>query len=282
MRMLQGSGRKMAKTGMAVSARLPLHNLVSARLGGWRCASTRDRTMPNVASIMAELKKKGKENTRKIYARHGMAADRLYGVSVADLKLMAKKIRGEQALAYELYATGIMEAMYLAGMVADGLKMTPKQLNVWALGAVDMQMIAEYTVPWVTVDNPQGRELALQWIKSKNEHVASSGWSTYSGLVALKDDQELDLAEIERLLGHIVKEIHRAQNRVRQTMNGFVIAVGSYVQPLLTTAKAAARQIGEVSVDMGDTACKVPLALAYIEKNEAAGRIGKKRKTIRC
>ena len=37
-----------------------------------------------------------------------------------------------------------------------------------------------------------------------------------------------------------------------------------------------------VSVDMGDTACQVPLASAYIEKIEAMGRIGKKRKTMRC
>jgi hypothetical protein len=62
----------------------------------------------------------------------------------------------------------------------------------------------------------------------------------------------------------------------------FVISVGGYVKPLLKQAKAAARQIGTVSVDMGDTACKVPLATAYIEKMEAAGRIGKKRKTMRC
>jgi hypothetical protein len=65
-------------------------------------------------------------------------------------------------------------------------------------------------------------------------------------------------------------------------MNGFVIAVGTYVKPLLKEAKAAARQIGEVSVDVGETACNVPLATAYIEKSEAAGSVGKKRKTIRC
>jgi len=65
-------------------------------------------------------------------------------------------------------------------------------------------------------------------------------------------------------------------------MNGFVIAVGTYVRPLLKEAKEAARKIGEVSVDVGETACNVPLATAYIEKIEAAGRVGKKRKTIRC
>jgi len=47
-------------------------------------------------------------------------------------------------------------------------------------------------------------------------------------------------------------------------------------------AATVRREIGTVSVDMGDTACNVPLATAYIEKIEAAGRVGKKRKTIRC
>jgi 3-methyladenine DNA glycosylase AlkD len=238
--------------------------------------------MPTRASILADLKSKGKENTRKIYARHGMPADRVYGVSVADLKLIAKTIKGQQALALELYASGIMDAMYLAGMVADGAQMNRKQLNEWAEGAAEMQMIAEYTVPWVAVDNEHGRELALEWMKSKKERVAAAGWSTYSGLVALKPDAALDLKEIQSLLETIVEKIHTAPNRVRYTMNSFVISVGSYVKPLEKQDKAAAKKIGEVSVDMGDTACKIPLATAYIEKVEAAGKFGQKRKTIRC
>jgi 3-methyladenine DNA glycosylase AlkD len=238
--------------------------------------------MPTVTSVMAELKKRGTEKTRKIYARHGMATDNMFGVSVADLKVIAKTIKGQQTLASRLYATGNMDAMYLAGMVADGSKMPPKELNEWVEGAENLQMIAEYTVPWVTVENPHARDLAMQWIKSKKEHVASSGWSTYSGLVATKPDEALNLAEISSLLGAVVKGINSAKNRVRYTMNGFVIAVGSYLKPLTKQAKAAARQIGVVSVDLGDTACHVPLATAYIEKIEAAGRVGQKRKTIRC
>jgi hypothetical protein len=129
-------------------------------------------------------------------------------------------------------------------------------------------MISEYTVPWVTVENPDARDLAIQWIKSKKEHVVSSGWCTYAGLVATRADEALDLAEIEGLLSIVVKGIDGAQNRVRYTMNGFVIAAGTYVKPLLKQAKASARQIGAVSVDMGDTACNIPLATAYIEKIE--------------
>ena len=43
-----------------------------------------------------------------------------------------------------------------------------------------------------------------------------------------------------------------------------------------------AKAIGTVEVDMGDTVCKVPDALEYIAKIEAAGRLGKKRKTAVC
>jgi 3-methyladenine DNA glycosylase AlkD len=238
--------------------------------------------MPTLASILAELKSKGSEKTRATYVRHGMEAERCFGVSVADLKLIAKTIKGQQALAMELYRTGKMEAMYLAGMVASGAKMTDAQLEAWAEGTHGMQMIAEYTVPWVTVEHPRGRELALQWMASKKEHVAAAGWCTYSGLVTTMPDEKLELAQIEGLLGDLVQRIHKAQNRERHTMNNFVIAVGSYVAPLSKQAKAAARQIGVVTVDMGDTACQVPLATAYIEKAEAAGKAGKKRKTIRC
>lgn len=231
---------------------------------------------------MAELKKKGTEKGRATYVRHGAPADRVLGVSVADLKVIAKTIKGRQALACELYETGIMDAMYLAGMVADGAAMSKEQLNRWAEGAANLRMISEYAVPWVATENPQGRELALRWIKSKKEHVAASGWCTYAGLLATKADQELELKEIEQLLGTAVKGVRSAPNRVRHTMNGFVIAVGAYVKPLLKQAKAAAQEIGVVSVDMGDTACKVPLASAYIEKVEKMGKVGNKRKTMRC
>jgi len=238
--------------------------------------------MSTIASIMADLKKKGSEKTRTIYARHGMAGKPMFGVSIADLKVIAKTIKGQQALACGLYETGNLDAMYLAGMVADGSRMTADQLTAWAEGAEGLQMISEYTVPWVAVENAQGRELAKRWMASKKEHVASSGWTTYSGLVATKADADLDLAEIAGLLNRVVQGIGGAQNRVRHTMNGFVIAVGSYVRPLLKQAKSAAKLIGDVSVDVGDTACQVPLAMAYIQKIESAGRAGKKRKTIRC
>lgn len=50
----------------------------------------------------------------------------------AQLKLMAKALKGQQALACELYSTGNVDAMYLTGLVADGRAMAKKQLQEWA------------------------------------------------------------------------------------------------------------------------------------------------------
>lgn len=87
---------------------------------------------------------------------------------------------------------------------------------------------------------------------------------------------------MKRLLQRVQKTIHDAPNLVRYAMNSFVICVGSYVKPLNELALKTAATIGPVSVDMGNTACKVPSAMEYIRKVEKRGSIGKKRKTVKC
>ena len=73
-----------------------------------------------------------------------------------------------------------------------------------------------------------------------------------------------------------------APDDVRSAMNGFMITVGTYVSPLGDRAIATARKIGRVEIDMGDTACKVPEAEAYILKCRRGAPVAPKRKTVRC
>ena len=86
--------------------------------------------METVKEVMAELRKKGSEQTRKTLRRHGVTGD-LFGVKVGDLKPIAKKIKGNQELACQLYETGNYDAMYLAGLIADETKITKSQLQNW-------------------------------------------------------------------------------------------------------------------------------------------------------
>ena len=98
----------------------------------------------------------------------------------------------------------------------------------------------------------------------------------------MKPDGELDIETIQKLLQRIAKEIHSAPNRVRYTMNGFILGVGAYIKGLTKDAIETAKKIGTVYVDMGGTACVVPPAGDYIKKIEAKGGIGKKKKTVKC
>ena len=230
---------------------------------------------------MKDLERLGTEQTRKTFARHGAPIDQLFGVKVGDLKTIAKKIKGRQDLALELYDTGNSDAMYLAGMVANGALMTKKQLESWAKKAT-WHMISDYTIPGVACESPFAVELAQKWINAKQPSIMSSGWTAWSGIVAMQSDDQLDLAAIELLLRRIEDNIHSSPNRVRYTMNGFVISVGGYVLPLQKKAREVAKKIGKVQVDVGATDCKVPYAVDYIDKMIASGNAGKKRKTIKC
>jgi hypothetical protein len=211
---------------------------------------------------------------------HGIP-EPFFGVKIEDLKKIQKRVKKDYRLALALYDTGIYDAMYLAGLIADDAKMTKKDLRRW-LDQATCGALCEYTVPWVTAESNHGHELALEWIESEKESVATAGWATLSSLVAIRDDADLDLAELKRLLQRVQKTIHLQPNRVRYVMNGFVIAVGCYVKDLTQLALQTAAKIGRVEVDMGDTACKVPYAPEYIQKVQNRGTIGKKRKSAKC
>ncbi|MEZ5344996.1 MAG: DNA alkylation repair protein [Pyrinomonadaceae bacterium] len=234
----------------------------------------------NVTEVLNELESFGSETTKKTLMRHG-AKEPFFGVRVADLKRILKKIKGDQKLALELYATGNSDAMYLAGLLADGSKMTDAKLGQWAKKAY-WYMISEYTVAWVASENQNGWRLALEWIDSDKENIASSGWAALSAIISVKPDSELDIKLIRKLLLRVEKSIHKSQNRVRYTMNGFVIACAAFILELSDVAVETSKRIGKVDVEMGGTACKVPFAPEYIEKIKARRKIGQKKKTVKC
>ena len=230
--------------------------------------------------ILAELKRLGSASYKKVMTNHGVK-EPCFGVKISDLQKIQKRIKKDYQLALDLYDTGNYDAMYLAGLIADDARMTKKDLHHWIATAVHSPL-AGFTIPWVAAGSPHGWELALEWIDSKKPRTAESGWSTLRSLVSVKDDAELDLTELKRLLERVRKTIHQAPNDVRYSMNSFVIAVGTYVQSLTATALRTAEKIGPVTVDMGNTSCHIPFAPDSIRKVQKRGAIGKKRKSAKC
>jgi len=230
--------------------------------------------------IMKLLESKGSEQTRKTLRRHG-GPENMFGVKVGDLKPIAKLIKGDQAVAMQLYATGNSDAMYLAGLVANGALMKRNELDRWAKDAT-WHMISGCTVPWVAAEHPQAIEIAMKWIDSAQQHIATAGWATLAAVVCVRPDAELPMELFTALITRVVKNIHTAPNRVRYVMNDFIICCGTYVAPLADLALHAAREIGTVQVDMGSTACQVPAAEPYILKSRRGQPVAPKRKTTRC
>ena len=231
--------------------------------------------------VLKELEGYGSEQTKKVLMVHG-AREPFFGVKVADLKKILKKTKKNHELSLELYATGNTDAMYLAGLMADETKITEEQLEDWADKAY-WYYLSEYAVPWVAAETDFGFELGLKWIKRKEERICmllvGQHWHIMPGV---NEDKDLDIKKYSELLDMVADQVHSSQNRVRYTMNGFVIAIGTYIKELTDKSLEIAEKIGKVDVTMGGTACKVPLAKQYIHKVIDKGKVGSKRKTARC
>src|SRR5262245_10372110 len=184
--------------------------------------------------IVEQLKPLGTESYKKVLRNHGIK-EPVFGVKIEDLKKIQKRVKKDYQLALALYDTGIYDAMYLAGLIADDAKMTKKDLQRWVENATS-EAICSFTVAWVAAEGQHGWALALKWIESKNSSVALAGWNTLSCIVALEDDTDLDLPELKKLLTRVQKTIHTAPNCVRYAMNSFVISLGCYVKPLADQA----------------------------------------------
>jgi 3-methyladenine DNA glycosylase AlkD len=234
----------------------------------------------NLKEAMKSLASKASPSTKRTLLRHG-AVEPLFGVRIGDMKPLVKQLKGNQDLALELYATRNSDAMYLAGLIGDGSQMTRKQLDKWAASAT-WHMISGCSVAWVAAEHPQGFDAAMKWIDSRKELVAVAGWSTLSALVTTIRDEQLPMKKLEALLGRCAKMIHQVPDRVLYTMNNFLIACGTYAQPLADKAIETARKIGAINIDMGDTACQVPDAESYIIKSRRGLPVAPKRKSVRC
>lgn len=230
--------------------------------------------------VMKKLEEMGTEQTKTTFLRHG-AKEPVFGVRVGDLKKLMKDVKKDQALARALYDTGNSDAMYLAGLTVNPKTATKDMLQVWVKEA-HWYLIAEYTVAGVAAESPYAVELAREWIESPEEMIACCGWSTYANYISITPDSELDLEEIRSLMKRAERTVHGERNRVRYNMNTFVIVVGSFVRELHDEAMETAERIGKVSVNMGQTACKVPLAADYIRKVVSVGKLGVKKKSSIC
>lgn len=217
-----------------------------------------------LAESMSALEKAGSAQTRKTYARHG-AAEPMFGVSFATLKTLGKRIGVDQELALALWDTGNFDARNLAVKVADPARMSPSQLDRWA-GTPGARMCRDY-VAHLVAEGPHARSRSDAWLAAPDETTRCVGWSLV-GAMALRDE-DLPDAWFARRVAEIETDIQASPNAQREAMLHALIAIGCRSAALRKSVTAAAKRIGKVEIDHGDTACKTPEALPTLEKTWA-------------
>ncbi len=234
----------------------------------------------DVQTVLQELASLGSERTKKVYMQQG-AHEPLFGVATGAMKPIAKKIRTNQALAEELYATGNYDAMYLAGMIADPKAMTEADFDRWMEDAY-FYMISDFIVAVTLAETDFAQSVSDRWIATDKELFVSAGYSCYCWLLGNRKDEEFDREKLKAMLEKVEKTIHSSPDRAKYAMNNFISTVGVSYIPLHEKALSVANAIGIVDVYRGKTKCSVPVAADEIQKAVDKGRLGFKRKNVRC
>ncbi|MGN7399990.1 DNA alkylation repair protein [Cytobacillus praedii] len=231
-------------------------------------------------TVMHELEAIGKERLKKMYISNG-AHEPLFGVATGAMKPIAKKIKVNQGLAEELYATGNYDAMYFAGIIADPKTMKESDYERW-IDEAYFYMLSDYVVAVTLSESEIAQKVADKWIKSGNELRMSAGWSCYCWLLGNRKDNEFDESKIAKMLENVKNTIHDSPERTKSAMNNFLYTVGISYLPLHDKAAETAKEVGTVEVKRDKKKSSFLNAYESIQKEMGRGKLGFKRKYVRC
>lgn len=234
----------------------------------------------NVEMVMQELEALGKERTKKMYISNG-AHEPLFGVATGAMKPIVRKIKINQDLAEELYSTGNYDAMYFAGIIADPKAMTESDYDRW-MDAAYFYMLSDYVVAVTLSESDIAQEVSDKWIASGEELRMSAGWSCYCWLLGNRKDVEFSESKISDMLDLVKHTIHESPERTKSAMNNFLSTVGISYLPLHEKAVETAKAIGIVEVKQDKKKTSFLNVYESIQKEVGRGRLGFKRKHVRC
>lgn len=235
---------------------------------------------PDLDTVMRELEALGTEHTKKSYLSRGVR-EPLFGVATGAMKPLKKRIGVDQALADRLWDTRNYDARYLAGMVADVRVMTEADFDRWVDGA-DYTMLSDFVVAVTLAESDLARPVADRWIRDDDENRVAAGWACYEWMLGWRPDSYFEPAGIQGLLDLAAATIHESSPRAKRAMNRFVVAVGVSYAPLHDEALRTAEAIGPVEVVADGQVRCLGSAAEQIRAAAAKGRIGFKRRAVRC
>lgn len=195
-------------------------------------------TATTLHDALESLRALGTEKMRAYNAKNG-AGDDQFGVSLGEIRALAKKIRTDHALAVALWDTGNVDAQFLSTLLVR-----PTQLSAEAMDrmvrSISFVRVADWLGAYVIDKHPDKEALRLAWMTSHDRWAARAGW----GLTAARAAKDPDGLDLPALLDRIEAEMLGADPVVQWTMNTTLGEIGIHHPALRDRAVAIGERLG--------------------------------------
>jgi len=196
--------------------------------------------MASVKDVLDKLQSKAQPEQLKRMAKYGMTVEQRLGVSVPDMRKLAKELGRDHKLALDLWRTGIAEARILAAMVGDPARLTEEQMENWVKGInswdvcdqVCMNLFEKNHLAWKKIVN---------WSEREEEFVKRTAFSLIACL-AWHDKKASDEKFIE-LFPVIIRGATDERNFVKKAVNWALRNIGKRNLNLNEAAINTAKEI---------------------------------------
>jgi 3-methyladenine DNA glycosylase AlkD len=212
-----------------------------------------------LSETLKQLKALGDAKVRAHNTKHG-APDKQFGVSLGDIRTLAKKIRTNHELALSLWETGNVDAQFLATLLMQPKKLSAKEMDR-LVRSISFVRVADWLIAYVVRQHPDKEALRRDWMADDDRWAARAFWDLTAERVAKSPDG----LDIPALLDRLDAEMADADPEVQWTMNNTLATIGIHVPKLRKRAIAIGEKLGIYRDYPVSKGCTSPFAPIWID-----------------
>lgn len=200
--------------------------------------------MISTGDVLNKLRKKARPDQLKGMARYGIVIEKRLGVSVPEMRRLAKELGKNHKLALSLWKTGIPEAKIIAAMIDDPEKVTENQMEDWVKD-INSWDVCDQVCMNLFEKTPLAWKKIRDWSKREEEFVKRTAYSLIACLAW--HDKEADNVKFIKLLPVIEFGATDERNFVKKAVNWALRNIGKRNRKLNKAGINTARKIGRIN-----------------------------------
>ena len=211
------------------------------------------------SEALKQLKALGKEKVRAQNAKVGAGTNQ-FGVSLGEIRVVAKKIRTDHELALSLWETGNSDAQFLATLLIQPKKLSVEEMDRM-VRSITFVRVADWLLAYVVRQHPDKEALRREWLAADDRWAARAGWD----LTAERVGKSPDGLDFTALLDRIEAEMPDADPEVQWTMNNTLAGIGIHFPKHRKRAIAIGEKLGIYRDYPVSKGCTSPFAPIWID-----------------